>query len=37
MNGAAGVATGATLGVARGLIKKGNEAEVNELTQPNCL
>jgi len=37
MNGAAGVATGATIGVARGLIKKGNEADVKAGTEYNMI
>lgn len=37
MNGAAGLATGATIGVARGLIKKGNEADVKAGTEYNMI
>jgi hypothetical protein len=33
MNGAAGMATGATIGVMRGMIKKGNEAEIKPGTE----
>jgi hypothetical protein len=35
MNGAAGVATGATVGIVRGMIKKGNEAEIKPGTEFN--
>jgi hypothetical protein len=37
MNGAAGVATGATVGVVRGMIKKGNEAEIKPGTEFNVV
>ena len=37
MNGAAGVVTGATIGVARGLIKKGNEAQIKPGTEFNVV
>jgi hypothetical protein len=37
MNGAAGVATGATIGIARGLIKKGQEAEIKPGTEFNVI
>jgi hypothetical protein len=37
MNGAAGVATGATVGVMRGMIKKGNEAEIKPGTEFNVV
>jgi len=37
LNGAAGVATGATVGVARSLIKKGNEADIKPGTEFNMI
>jgi len=37
INGAAGVATGATVGLARGLIKKGNEADLKPGTEFNMI
>ena len=37
LNGAAGVATGATVGIARGLIKKGNEADIKPGTEFNMI
>jgi len=37
MNGAAGVVTGATVGVMRGMIKKGNEAEIKPGTEFNIV
>jgi hypothetical protein len=37
MNGAAGMATGATIGVARGLVKKGNEALIKPGTEFNVV
>ena len=37
MNGAAGAATGGVVGAARGLIKKGEEAEVNAGTEFNII
>ena len=37
MNGAAGVATGATVGVMRGMIKKGNQAEIKPGTEFNVV
>lgn len=37
MNGAAGVVRGATIGVARGLIKKGNEAQIKPGTEFNVV
>ena len=37
MNGAAGVATGATVGVVRGMIKKGNEAQIKPGTEFNVV
>ncbi len=37
INGAAGAATGGVIGVARGLIKKGREAEVNPGTEFNVI
>jgi hypothetical protein len=37
MNGAAGVATGGLIGAARGLIKKGEEAEISAGTEFNMI
>ena len=37
MNGAAGVATGGLIGAARGLIKKGEEAQVEPGTEFNIM
>jgi len=37
MNGAAGVATGGLIGAARGLIKKGEEAEISPGTEFNMI
>ena len=37
INGGAGVATGGLLGAARGLIKKGEEAEINPGTEFNLI
>jgi hypothetical protein len=37
MNGAAGVARGATVGVVRGMIKKGNEAQIKPGTEFNVV